>query len=255
MQNEGGGHVELFTKDEDHLYIGQQMPFNNFYVWMDTPSTSTSGEMVVEYFDGVNWVESVDLIDGTNGLQQSGCVQFVPDKDHSWQVVDDPSQLSGFALSTLKIYNLYWVRVKLSGTCSAGTKIKRIAYAFCMSSDLKTHKPDIDSYLVAWGGASKADWTKEILAASEQVVIDLKARGLITHPGQILLMDDVTLACQYRAVANILFGLGPSFDDTRTVVEKAYSSSLSIKRFTIDVNRSGRIEPAELALTVGTIER
>jgi len=255
LQDAGGGFSERLTTGEDYIYIGQQMPFNNFFAWMTVLNT-VSANLTLEYFDGSAWRACVDVLDGTEGFKKSGCIQFVPDKQYEWDYIEDTSEVSDtFELKTLKIYNLYWLRVKSSATLSSGTEWKRLTYAFCMSSDLKTHMPEVDNYLEAWGGEEKTDWIPEIIAASEQMVIDLKGRGLVVHPGQILLFDDVSYGAQMKTLANIMVELGPAFDERRAERMKEYNASLSIKRFTLDVNRNARTEKFEEALTVGVAER
>lgn len=255
LQDGGGGYAERLTLNEDYIYIGQQMPFNNIFAWMSVVNSVQAG-LTLEYFDGASWRAAVDVLDGTEGFTKTGCIQFVPDKAYEWDYVEDTSEVSDtFALKTLKIYNLYWLRIKASATLSNGTEWKRLTYAFCLSSDLATHMPEIDNYMEAWGGEEKEDWIPEIIAASEQLVIDLKGRGMVIHPGQILLFDDVSYAAQMKTLSNIMVELGPAFDERRAERLKAYNSALSIKRFTLDKNKNARIEKSEEFMSIGSIVR
>lgn len=256
LQADGDGLAKILTPAEDYFYIGQMMPFNNVFAWLEVLSTATTAVLTVQYWSGSAWVDAVDTLDGTKGFTRNGCIQFVPDKNKIWTQVFDTSEApTAFGLTSLKIYNLFWIRIKSSVELSATAKFKRLTYAFCLTTDLKTHMPDINSYLDAWGGSLKTDWIEQIIAASEQVVIDLKARGMVLTAGQILLLDDVSYATQMKTLANIAVPLGPNFETQRTEWLKEYKAALSIKRFTLDVNQTGAVELGEQGLSVGQLVR
>ena len=253
LQN-GTGYVTPMTLNQDYIYIGQYMPFNNFFALMKVLNT-TPANLTLQYFDGSTWVNVVDMIDSTKGFTKTGVIQFTPDKSNSWEVVEDTSEVSStFELKTKKIYNLYWIRIKSSATMSLTTAIEKLTYCFCDTADLKKSFSEIDSYLPAIR-PSASDWYPEIIDASEQVAIDLKGKGLISHPGQILLFDDVSYATRLKTLINICPELGEGFVERQKFFEKEYTYAMSIKRFTLDKNKSASIEQAELFNSVGVLER
>lgn len=162
---------------------------------------------------------------------------------------------NSFELKTKKIYNLYWIRVKSSATLKATTKVSKLAYAFCHTNDLKKSYSEINNYFKAVGGSTKADWYPEIIDASEQVVTDLKGKGLVVHPGQVLLFDDVSYATRHKVCINLFSNFGEAFADKLAASEKEYRNALSIKRFTLDVNKNASIEKVEQFNSVGVLER
>ncbi|MCK4261107.1 MAG: hypothetical protein KAX49_19180, partial [Halanaerobiales bacterium] len=155
LDNQGSGTI---TTDGTSpiFYLGKKAPFNNFFAWMDVANVN-SLTMTVEYWDGKDWVPTVDLLDGSNAFTQSGVVQFSPDKDYGWQRVSDttdagePPELSSF-----KIYDLYWLKISFSGDMSAGSTLKQIAYKFTDENELLLKDSDLNEFLTAFG---LTDWT------------------------------------------------------------------------------------------------
>lgn len=250
----GDGFNCNFAVSGDHLFIGQYFPFNNFTLDFETANVSGASP-TIEYWDGANWVDTVDVLDGTASggatFGKHGTIQWSPDKDYAWTRVSDTFDESGMGLSSLKVYDLYWLRVSSATPLSPSTKIRELRYKFCEHSDLVKVDPEINEYLQAWGGASKTNWNEQIFEASDNIISELKERKLILHEGQILRFDDVTKACVYQTLMLIYSQLGPSFQVKFDYFEKLYKQHLGDKRFTFDAARDGMVSPSEISMTVG----
>lgn len=247
--------VSLVLGTSDYVYVAQRYPFTNLFVHMDTVNTNAS-VLSAQYWDGVEWRDAVDMMDGTSAagatLGKSGGIQFSIDPLYSWQMVTDTAlSPSPTELSTLKIYNSYWLRLKVSASLLAGTDSKEIGYSFTTSQRLKDFDIEIDSYLSSFA-TGKTDWIDEIKVGSKLVVQDLKRMGLIMGPGQIIELDDVYVPTSLRTLALIYSNLGPSYKDKLEAIMKEYDKALNIRRFTFDTNSDGKLDAREIS---GTIKR
>jgi hypothetical protein len=234
----------------DAIFIGQDLPFNNVYLEMQV-ANAAEASLSVDCWDGRQWVPAVDVLDGTisgGTLGKNGCVQFVPDNDSFWTCLPDPSRTSDVGF-TNKIYELYWLRIQSNIALDAETSIKRISYLFCENYQIKEKWSDVDLYLTKWA-AGKTDWLEQIREATELMIGELKARSMIIHPGQILRYDDVNLACVYRTLMIIFARLGPSFAGHLKTASENYDLLMDNKRWTLDKNKSGKVEHEELSSSV-----
>lgn len=243
---------------EDYLYIGQYLPFNNFFIEMDTANSNAS-VLSCQKWTGTEWDDCVDVIDATKSsgvtLAQNGVVQFSPDDDSSWIKVpntrddNNPSDLSSIA-----IFNLYWLRIKVSADLSAGTDIKRLTYKFSDDDILSTLDPDINEYLTSWE-AGKTSWLDQILTASKLLVLDVRSRGMIKTYGQILRFDDVYHACAYETLSIIYSGLGPKFIEKKQEADKEYKRAIGSLKMTLDIDKDARVDIGEIGLSQGRLIR
>ena len=238
---------------EDYVYIGQYFPFNNFYVEIDTANDQAS-VVSIDYISGHNWTSAVDIIDGTTvggvALAQSGVIQFSPD-DPNWSSVQDPRRLpgSGLGIETLAIFDLYWIRVKFSGNLNVATAVKSVSYNFTTDRLLESIDPEIDNYKNVWE-SGKTNWVEQSLLGTQHLISNLKSKGLILAPGNILRFDDVSLASTYRTLMVIYSVLGPDFANKFDSAMKNFNELLDIKRFTFDRNLDAKVQASEVARTV-----
>jgi len=240
----------LNLQTDDYLYVGQRFPFTNVYAYMDTANTVTGGSLDIEYWDGTTWRNAVDILDATVSgsamLGKSGMISWTLDDDYNWQMVTDTTDSnSPTALSGINLYDTYWVRMQPTVNLSATTDSHELGYAFTTSTQLKTIDVEIDGYLSSFE-AGKTNWIPEIMTASKMLVTDLKRLGLIVHPGQIIELEDVYLPATYKALELIYFNLGPSYNEKRTAVNKAYKDALNIRRYTFDTNADGKLQQSEI---------
>ncbi len=236
---------------EDSLYIGQHFPFNNFFLDINTVNTNAA-ELDIEIWQNTQFINAVDTLDGTRvsgvTLARSENVVFSPDRDESWELVEDTSEDSvppELKAGTPIYYNLYWMRIRVTADLDVGTVLNKFGYRFADGALLSAVDPDIDKYLESWK-AGKTDWDEQLQLASERVISDMKARGIIVHPGEILLMDELAWATAYKALHIIYMPLGPDFNERKVDADKAYRDIMDAQRFTIDTNRNAAQDIGEI---------
>ena len=234
---------------EDYVYIGQYFPFNNVHIEMGSTVNAEASAMSVQYWSNQEWTDTVDIIDGTKSsgatLAQAGVVQYSPDRRENWKIVQDTTEGDyPPELSTLELYNLYWMRIKFSADLTAGTEIKSIGYQFCDDAALTDINPEINDFLTSWE-AGKTNWRDQIAIATRYVIADLKSRGLIVHAGNVLRFDDYYFPTAYRTLINIYSELGENYADKVEKYEKNYSRLLEIQRHTVDRDSNARVSRAE----------
>ncbi len=245
---------------EDYIYVGQYFPFNNLFIEMQTVNSNAS-VLSCQYWDGKQWQNGLDVIDGTKAsgacFGKNGVFQFSPNRRIKWVQIEDTSvaQNTPSELQSLNIYDLYWMRLKVSADLSITTAIKKLTYAFTTNELMLGIDPEINQYLSAWGGVSKTNWNEQIILASQHLVADFKARQLIMGVGNIVRFDDISLPVAYRALALVYSQLGTAFKEKYDDAMVQYNRLLSIKRFTLDRNDDAAVERNEVAQTVGTLIR
>lgn len=230
--------VKSFTpvKDEDYLYIGSRLPFNHIFFKFSTPSTITA-TMKVEYYNGTSWVNTVEVIDETDGFKQSGFVQFTPDRQKPWMMRS--TNYAGekvVGLEGIVIYDFYWVRISFNQTLSA-TTIKWIGNLFANDVDLDSEFPNLTrANTLASFKTGKTDWEEQHVRASQLLIDDLVNKGLICGPGQILDWREFTTACICKTAEIIYNGFGDDYKDDTINARKEYNARLNKRFARIDLN-------------------
>jgi len=239
---------------EDYIYLGQHFPFNSMFISMNT-ANSASAKIKVEIWADGEFHPVVDTLDETSvggiSLARSGVIQFSPDRDEGWEFsdeTDDDDAPPELALGSTNYYNLYWARVSFDADLSAGSVIDRISYRFANTQQLSSIDPDIEQYLTSWE-SGKTSWDEQLVLASDHVVTDLKSRGLILHPGQVLRIDEFALATAYKCLALIYMVLGPDFEFRPEKVKENYKELMGSRRFTFDRYRDGAENVGEVSRT------
>jgi hypothetical protein len=229
--------------------------------------TSVASKFKAEYWDGAEWKQAVDVLDGTNGLYKSGMIQFSLRNGYSWCEVtetDDDSTSCPEALKGLYIDNCYWLRLSpiTTGAYDAPnpiTRIKRVCYAFTNTGHVNGIDIEGPSYYESIGDQTglpnKSDWIPEIIHASEEMVLDLKRIGFIKSAGQIIELDELYLACAWKTLAHIYFNLGKAYTENRAIVNGKYEKALSSKALTFDNDGDGKLKRKELQATTTRMTR
>lgn len=243
---------------EDYYYIAQFFPFNNFFVQIDTANDVTAS-ITLEYYDGTSWREAVDVLDGTStsgvSLAKSGVIQFSPNNSFRWaRTVDTTDSTAPTALNSITTYNMYWLRMKFSDTLKVTTAIKRITYAFTLHQQIDNLDTTVDEYLTDFV-ANKTSWNDEIVTCSMQVVADLKRKGLILNVGQILVLEDVSMATDWKTLMHIYRNLGGDYKTKFDAAKIEYDSALDLKRFTFDKDNDAFIDRNEIAESASRLRR
>lgn len=243
---------------DDYIYIAQELPFNGFFLNVSTVNDAAS-LLTLQYWDGTEWSSHVDLLDDTLAsgvtLSKSGNVEFKPDREDTWTLTSDSSETDApTEIQSVELYDHYWMRIRWSANLNASTALRQITYRFCTDEELIAIDPEINNYLSSWE-SGKTNWNEQIILASRLVVADLKARGLVVHPGQVLRIEDVHMACAYRTLIVLYEKFGEGFDRNREMAKANYDAFMSNKRFSFDLDRNGLLTPSERFKTVGRLVR
>lgn len=246
--NTSATFTAALVNDEDYIYIGKYYPFNNFYLQVDTANTNAA-TLNIDIYDGTSWRSCVDILDGTSSggktLAQSGIIHFEPNKNYGWQRIADSSD--SYAPTEMQdevtIYNLYWMRFKVSADLSAGTLIKRIIYSFSNDANLLAYETKINNYLTAFG---LSNWNDKIVTASQEVLNYLRAMEIIVNEGQIIRFEDVLIPTTYKTLSVIYNDLGKSYEDKRDYYENKFKETMVLPNMTIDSNMNGKLDIGEL---------
>lgn len=218
--------------------------------------TAVTSKFKVEYWDGTAWRTAVDVIDSSNGLKQSGMIQFSLSNKYSWCEIaetDDDTTNCPKALVGRYINDCYWLRLSpiTTGIYSAPnplTRIKRLCYAFTTTAYINAIDVEAPSYYDSIK-EGKTNWHEEIIHASEEMVLDLKRIGFIKSAGQIIEFDELYLACAWKTLGHIYYNLGKAYTENRAIVTGKYDKALSSKALTFDKNFDGKVERKEINAT------
>ncbi len=242
---EKGSYFLPELSSTNYLYIAQPHPFNNFHVWKKVANDSVA-KIKVEYWDGTIWRSMVDVIDvtsiGGKTLARSGVVIFTPDPDKQWEAIDKSEKVS--ELSTLKIYDSYWLRVSTDNPINVNSSIEELSFCFAKSDSIADLDFEVEQYKEAFY-EGKTDWTEELMLASKIVIDDLKKHNVIKDRGQLIKIEELALPTSYRALMVIYKHLGKSFLDKLSDTRKDYDRSLSFGNFTVDKNKNANIDEEE----------
>jgi hypothetical protein len=252
--------IPLNLTTTDYLYLSQDVPFNNIYFDMNTGNLDVA-ELEIQYWAGQTkgWQDVVDILDATKAagvtLSKSGVVQFSPNRDYGWFRVSDSSETyAPDELQGMHIYESYWLRIRPKTDLNAGTILNEITYSFTKSQELGNFDVEVNSYLDAFE-SGKTNWDKEIKTASKMLVSDLKKQGLVVNRGEILRIEDVSLACTYKTLELIYMNLGSSYQDKRAEIRALYTDALNSRSFNFDKSSDGFLNSGERFTSIKKLVR
>lgn len=238
-----------------YLYLASIVPFNNVWIELGVPNTE---DVVVTpqmwWGGGDGWVNAVDVIDGTNGLKQSGRLQWNTDIDKGWQQEYRSYDIPG--LTSTKIYSMYWMRFSWDLDLDPLTEVKYIGQKFSSDTVLRSFYPDL--LLARTMGAfqtGKTTWEEQHYMAAEHIVRDLRKKDIIKARGQLL--DHglfVDASCHKVAeLAYSAFGI-PYYEHVKSA-RALYSEAVNLKFYNTDKNADGRLDPVERNFKVDFMTR
>ena len=244
----------------DYLFIGSDFPFNHRYFQIGTANNDAS-VVSVDTWDGVSWRACVDVIDQTSSsgmtLAQNGIISWVPDKTYSWQRMDtNYGSVSITGLSGVTIYDLYWVRLRLSADLDSGTTLGYVGHKFSNDSLLEVKYPDLLlSSVLGQFKTGKTSWNDQHIEASEFVINDLRARRVIVSPSQILNWELFTEAALQKVAEIVFTAFGQNFSEQATQCRALYQKAMASVIKHIDGNNNAILDPTELPQTQGWLTR
>lgn len=246
-----------FTQNEDYLYIASDLPFNHRYFLVET-ANDQAATPTIEIWDGSTWNSAVDVIDGTsdgtNSLAQNGIIQWKTDREKTWAREQDSEDVTG--VSTVGLYNMYWVRFSWSASLNASTALQYVGFRFCDDDYLFKRYPDLSKSNILTSFASgKTDWQDQHFLSAERILADLRSSRVMWSPNQILDYEIFEEAAAHKCAEIVYFALGRKYDERRNVTRKRYNEALNLKRFNLDQNRNANLSDAESAIETGFLYR
>lgn len=226
--------VAFALTTSDYFYVGFHKPFTTRYFQLGTVN-SNSITVTVSYWNGTTWTATEDKVDQTLGFTQSGFI--------SWQ---NNSDWSKKALSPITDVELYWVRLSVSGSLSAGTALQSVLNLFSDDILLRTYYPELLSdsrYLPP----NRTNFLEQHEAAKNLVVLRLQQKHAIETESQIIDINEVAVAAVH-ACAYIILNPIATNDETRERANEAYKAfdnELELSRTSFDVDDTGIITTLE----------
>lgn len=244
-----GSKVLPIVAADDKIYIGSELPFNHKYFDVSVVNDVAS-VITVEIWTGSGWETAVDLKDETASaagvtLSQSGMISFARDIDkNGWICEQDTKRIP--ALSTLRIFNLYWCRISFSVSLKVTTALNYIGQRFSDDTNLFKEYPIFDSAkLMTSFKAGKTDWKDQSFNAAEAIISDLRAKAIVVRRDQILDSSLYTAASVHKTAEIIFAGLGNGYRDSKKDAMDAYNKYLPVKFPEVDLNGDGQLDNFE----------
>jgi hypothetical protein len=248
-----GTEVIPLVATEDYIYIATDMPFNHKYFLVSTPNDVTS-VVSVDIWWSRTWDPAFDVIDQTNGFKNSGILQWTSNRLHGWSSELDSQDVTG--ISVIGLYNMYWLRLKVSVSLKATTALQFVGNKFSNDTVLAAYYPDLsNSNLKTAFAAGKTTWDDQHFIASETIVRDLQKRNIIISQNQILSYEILKEAACHKVAEIIYTALGRSYDENRKQARKYYDETLNVKKFEVDLDADGRLSDCEKTNSTGYMTR
>lgn len=254
----GNNQTFDYTVTDDYLYLGSDMPFSHRYFDVSTANDQAAVPSV-SIWDGNAWNAAVDVIDETQStagtsLSGSGIIRWVLDKDHFWQRADSTEDIP--ALSTLKIYDLYWARMSWSATLKVTTALNYIGHSFADDLQLGGYYPDlVRSEIISAYSSGQTNWKKQHILAAEEIIADLRRKKKITSRNQIVNPEIFNEAAIHKCAEIIMRGMGKDWAEERANAVKDYAIALNSMPLEIDEDGNGRLDVDERYHNCGLVRR
>lgn len=242
--------------NQDAIYIGSDLPFNHRYFKVSS-ANAVSSTVTVQTWDGSTWNNAVDVIDQTASsgatMAQSGILSWTTDRIESWAREESTENVTG--LTTLKIYDLYWVKLTWSASWTGTTALAYVGHKFGNDNLLGAFYPDLSRSAVKTAHTSgKTNWDEQQVMASEAIITKLRKDRVITSGSQIFSWEMLQAAGVHKTAEIIYGSFGEAKQAEREVARKAYEEEMNPGIFTNqDLNADGHIDETERIGSVGWV--
>lgn len=250
-----GSYTIPFNASEDAIYIGSDLPFNHRYFYIQTVNDQAAS-ISVSIWSGSEWVAAVDVQDETSvsgvSLAQSGIISWATDKDSFWDYEDTSENISD--LSTLKIYNLYWVKITFSANLKSTLALKYIGHKFAKDADLvPLGYSDLNTSDIKTAFESgKTTWDDQHIAAGEQIVRYLQQKHLTRSANQIFDWRVFNEPAVHKLAEIIYSSFGEDYEERRKLAESKFFKSINTGGiYRLDRNADGHADVCERVRNVG----
>lgn len=237
-----------FVTADDYLYIGSDLPFNHRYFQVGSVN-SVSSVASVAIWDGSTWNNAVDVLDQTAvsgaSMGQSGIISWSTDRNESWAREETTENIS--ALSTLKIYDLYWVRIGWSASWTNTTNLTYIGHRFGNDNLLSAIYPDLGRSAVKTGHTSgKTTWNDQQVLASEAIITQLRKDRVVSSASQIYSWEMFQMAGIHKTAEMIFGSFGESKEFEKNLAKEQYGIEMNQIIFNNqDLNADGHVDDDE----------
>lgn len=243
---------------DDKIYIASELPYNSRYFEVSSANAAAS-TVSVEIWQGSDWQAARDVIDETAAsgasMAQSGLISFAMDIDNAgWHCERISNAIP--ALTGTYIYNMYWARFTWSGNWTGTTALKYIGQLFAADDQVFTCYPDLaNTDLMAAWETGKTSWREQAFAASDEIVRDMRRRGVIMRRDQIFDTSLLLDACVHKTAAIVYGGLGSAYAEAYARAVKRYDDAMSLKHFEVDMDANGEVSAAEKRYNLSYLTR
>ena len=238
---------------DDAIYVGSLYLFNHKYIKMGDTVNAEAATIAVKYWDGTEFVSVVNFTDETSALSNSGFLSWTPDEDKQWAMehTEDITELS-----TVKIYNMYWLKITFDIDLTASTIINWIGQKFSDDDDLGSEYPELVrlSMITAFK-AGQTDWEEQHIKAAELLVRDLVESNVLDNRNQILVRDKFKLAAVAKCAELAFRGFGDDYIDDKVASRQEYDRRRKMRIYLVDKNPDGRLDRQETRSKQGTLSR
>lgn len=250
-----------FVALTDKIYIGSDLPFNHRYFKISVPNAVAS-VVSVDIWDGSQWQSAVDVIDMTQAtagtaLSQSGIIAWSVDRNHVWGKRDTTELMTGSGLETLKIYQMYWVRLTLSADLTGTTALRYVGHKFSSDNDLGGYYPDLNrAAVMAAFQSGKTAWDEQHVLAAEEIIRDLRKKNIIWNRNQIFGWEEFTDAAVHKVAEIVFTAFGKDYESRKENARDNYEDALDkVVQSAIDKNADGVLSQEEKIPTHGRLLR
>lgn len=232
---------------EDYLYIGSDLPFNHRYFNVSVVNDVASVASV-EIWNGTSWVSAVDVIDQTSvagkTLARSGIISWTLDRNGFWGQESTTEDVTG--LTSLKIYDFYWVRLSFSADLKATTALRYVGHKFADDDDLRAQYPDLlSSSLLDAFETGKTTWVDQHIVAAEEIIRYIRKKKIAWNRNQILNWDQFNMAAVHKVAEIIMTAFGEDYSEQRKLAESKYKEAIDLSIYEVDRSEDGRRDELE----------
>lgn len=243
----GEGSKVLTVSAGDSIYLGTRLKFNHAFIKLITGAVSTL-EPKVSLWDGNSFEDAARLIDETNGLTESGILEFSPDSKQAWSYADSEDIAE---IDSIKYYSQYWLKLEFDQT--GEFEIDYLGHKFSNDFDLFAEWPQLNnsSFLAYF---NQANYETQAIRAADLIEKSLIKQGLVDSSLQVLEWSDLTLASVSK-VAEIIYGsFGNEYTDNVTALRTEYNSRIN-SAFPITDQNNTAIKDTTPRVTQGEFHR
>ncbi len=259
-----GSKIFDVNGSQDYLFLGSDAPFNHRWVEVKVANTASLA-LGVDYWDGKEWVPVAEVVDetvdatGAKSLSQSGMITWVPDKKKAGWSRDDTKDSSSnviTGLGTITIYDLFWVRLRYTGTASSTTELSYMGNKFANDEDLYSLYSEFETTEAKERFKDGlTTWDSLHFEAAKMVIRDLKSDKVINSGNQILEAETFRLPAIHK-VAELIYGAyGTDWKDDKAAAYLAYKQAMAADLFNVDINENALLEVSEVQSRAGRIVR